>query len=92
MPIENDEATFNSSFVQRVKDARAASGLTQAQAADSLGIPLERYKKYEQRTQLPHYLAERFCDLTGIDIHYLMTGKFQKPHTPVGPAFERRRR
>ena len=31
--------------------------------ADSLEIPLERYKKYEHRSLLPHYLVAKFCEL-----------------------------
>ena len=68
LPITNSD--FNSAgFVRRVKEAREAMGWTQAVMADLLEIPLERYKKYEHRLLLPHYLVAKFCELTGCDIY-----------------------
>ena len=92
MALDKSELEFNISFVRRVKEAREAVGWTQAFMADSLGIPLERYKKYEQRSPLPHYLIVRFCQLTGGDIHYLMTGERRPPPLAFGTPFDRRRR
>jgi hypothetical protein len=43
--------------------------------ATALGIPAERYRKYEYRTPLPHYLLERFALIVGRDIEYLLLGK-----------------
>jgi hypothetical protein len=90
--VDNSELDFNSSFVRRVKEAREAMGWTQAVMADSLGIPLERYKKYEHRSLLPHYLVAKFCELTGCDIYYLMTGERRSPPFLFGTPFDRRRR
>lgn len=92
MAPENFETEFNNTFNRRVKEAREGSGLTQKEVADALSIPLERYKKYEQRSQLPHYLVERFCELTGSDIAYLFTGKHQPPPIIRAQGFDRRRR
>jgi hypothetical protein len=92
MAVDNTEVDFNSRFVRRVKEAREAMGWTQAIMADSLAIPLERYKKYEHRSLLPHYLVAKFCELTGCDIHYLMTGERRSPPFLFGTPFDRRRR
>jgi transcriptional regulator with XRE-family HTH domain len=58
-----------------VREAREARGWTQAQMALALGIPAERYRKYETRSPLPLYLVERFALITGRDVVYLVTGK-----------------
>jgi ribosome-binding protein aMBF1 (putative translation factor) len=92
MAVDSTELDFNSRFVQRVKEAREAMGWTQAVMADSLEIPLERYKKYEHRSLLPHHLVAKFCKLTGCDIHYLMTGERRSPPFLFGTPFDRRRR
>ena len=92
MAVDNTELDFNSRFVRRVKEAREAMGWTQAVMAESLGIPLERYKKYEHRSLLPHYLVAKFCELTGCDMHYLMTGERRAPPFLFGTPFDRRRR
>lgn len=52
---------WKQAFCARVAELRARRGFTQHQMAESLGIPLERYKKYENRTPLPHMLVHRFC-------------------------------
>ena len=91
MAVDNSELDFNSGFVRRVKEAREAMGWTQAFMAHSLGIPFERYKKYEQRSPLPHYLVAKFCELTGSDIHYL-AGAHRSPPPLFGPPLDRRRR
>lgn len=43
--------------------------------ATALGVPAERYRKYEYRTPLPHYLVERFALIVGREIEYVLTGK-----------------
>lgn len=92
MPIDNDEDSFNSAFHERLRAARDAVGLKQSEVAEALNIPLERYKKYEQRSQMPLYLIGPFCELTGEDLAYLLTGKRQGPSIAPRPSFDRRRR
>jgi transcriptional regulator with XRE-family HTH domain len=92
MAIDVSELEFNRGFIRRVKESREAMGWTQAFMAESLGIQLERYKKYEQRSLLPHHLIAGFCELTGCDIHYLLSGKHRSSPIPFGPPFDRRRR
>jgi DNA-binding transcriptional regulator YiaG len=74
------EAQFRQLFTRRVKDARESAGMKQWQIAELLGIPREKYKHYEGRSLLPHYLVGRFCMLCRVDPAWLMTGK--KPLMP----------
>lgn len=75
MPVPLTEADFNESLCARVKSLRKDRGWTSEQMALALGIPAERYRKYESRTPLPHYLIERFALIVGRDIDYLLTGR-----------------
>ena len=75
MTDENEEFIFANAFLRRTKEARERTAWTQEFVAQALGVPLERYKKYEQRTLMPHYLLDHFCTLVGVDIEWLMTGR-----------------
>lgn len=55
-------------FCERTAELREARGWTQQQMADALAIPLERYKKYEQRSPLPQWLVARFALLADCEI------------------------
>jgi DNA-binding XRE family transcriptional regulator len=69
-----DEATFNEAFCARVKRLRIERGWTQAQMAAALDLPFERYKKYETRSPLPHYLVERLALTVDRDPCFVLTG------------------
>jgi transcriptional regulator with XRE-family HTH domain len=69
------EAEYNDALCQRVRELRQEKDWTIEQMADALGVPAERYRKYEVRSPLPQYLFERFAQLTGRDVHYIVTGK-----------------
>lgn len=71
----SEEAQFNEALIARVHRLRNERGWTSAQMATALGVPAERYRKYEYRTPLPHYLVERFALIVGRDIEYILTGK-----------------
>lgn len=71
----NDEALFNEAMIARIHRLRNERGWTAQQMATALGIPAERYRKYEYRTPLPHYLVERFALIVGRDTEYILTGK-----------------
>lgn len=43
--------------------------------ATALGVPPERYRKYEYRSPLPHYLLEQFAVIVGRDLEYILTGR-----------------
>jgi transcriptional regulator with XRE-family HTH domain len=63
---------FKSEFAERLKAARIAAGYaTQQEFATVLGVPIERYKKWESgRTPMPHQYIPGACDLTGQDANY----------------------
>ena len=72
---QNEQISYLDGLLERTTSARTAKGWTQEFVASALGIPLERYKKYETRSALPLYLIERFCLLTDLDPNFLVTGK-----------------
>lgn len=63
---------FKSEFAERLKAARIAAGYaTQQEFALALGVPIERYKKWESgRTPMPHQYIPAACELTGQDANY----------------------
>ena len=75
MAPASEEAQFNEALIARTHKLRNDRGWSAAQMATALGVPAERYRKYEYRTPLPHYLIERFALIVGRDIPYLLTGK-----------------
>lgn len=79
------KAQFNQAFTMRVKEAREARGLTQAQMGEALGMAQDTYKQYEGRSLLPHHLIGRFCIIAQIDPEWLMTGRGKKPLRPPPP-------
>jgi transcriptional regulator with XRE-family HTH domain len=73
--MDEAEATLARAYIQRVKELRVARGMTQQEMADALGISLDRYKKYENRSVLPPYLLDRFAAVVNKDITYVVTGR-----------------
>jgi ribosome-binding protein aMBF1 (putative translation factor) len=71
----DNEAAYVAAYCARVRALREARGWTQEQMADALGIPADRYRKYEGRSPLPSYLVERFAGIVGRDVEYVITGK-----------------
>ena len=71
----SDEAQFNEALCARVHKLRNERGWTAERMATILGVPPDRYRKYEYRSPLPHYLIERFALIVGRDIEYVLTGK-----------------
>lgn len=71
----SEEAQFNEAMIARTHRLRNERGWTAQQMATALGVPAERYRKYEYRTPLPHYLLERFALIVGRDVEYILTGK-----------------
>ncbi|WP_146090435.1 helix-turn-helix domain-containing protein [Rhodopseudomonas palustris] len=83
---------FKSMFLARTKFAREASGKTQQEMADALGVEQSHYAKYETRSPLPHHLIVPFCTLCEITPAWLysaaITGAERKPRrrrTPQHP-------
>jgi len=90
MAIDNEEARFNDALCARVHRLRGERGWTAAQMATALGVPPDRYRKYEYRSPLPHYLLERFALIVGRDVEYLVTGKTARISS-VEPEIGRKR-
>lgn len=79
------EAEFNDALCARTRCLRKERGWTAEQMAIALGINVDRYRKYESRTPLPHYLVERFALIVGRDIEFVLTGK-HPPRRKVSPS------
>lgn len=90
MSIMTDEAAFNEALCARVHSLRNERGWTSAQMATALGVPPDRYRKYEYRSPLPSYLFERFALIVGCDIDFLITGKANQ-HRKLAEIQEKRR-
>lgn len=78
MVNENQELLFNNALCDRTQQFREEWGGTQAQMALLLGVPVDRYRKYETRSPLPHYLVERFCIVVGCTVDELILGTPRK--------------
>jgi hypothetical protein len=86
MAESDEEVQFKQEFTDRVRLARIARGWKQWQAAEALGLPQDKYKQYEGRSLMPHYLIGRFCLVTRIDPNWLMTGRGERPIQPLKVA------
>lgn len=79
MAVWTRELEFNEAYIARVKRLREERGWTSEQMATALGVPPDRYRKYEYRSLLPHYLVEQFAAIVDRDIAYVLTGKAALP-------------
>ena len=70
-----NETSFNEAYCLRVKTLREKRGLTAERMAIALGIPADRYRKYEVRSPLPPYLIEQFSIIAETSIEFVLTGK-----------------
>lgn len=59
---------------ERLKEARGALGLTQAEAVSKFGIPLGSLRKYEQGPSEPGSQALAGLAKAGINVNWLLTG------------------
>lgn len=78
MTDADDEMLFNQAYCARLRALRTQRGWTAEQMATALGVPPDRYRKYEVRSPMPPYLIERFALIVGQDVHYLVTGKTER--------------
>jgi hypothetical protein len=68
--------TFQRNFALRVKASRIRAGISAAEMARQLKFDKkDTYLRCESRNQLDPRLFDRFCELTGADIRWLMNGK-----------------
>jgi len=82
--MQNEQMIFEDALCARVKRLREEKGWTAEQMAIALGIPPERYRKYENRSPLPQYLIPRFALVVDRSSEYILTGK--EPRQVVIPA------
>jgi len=66
---------YRRAFLQRTAQARQKAGKTQRDMASLMQISQGLYKQYEVRSPLPHHLVRTFCELTGVTLDWLFTGK-----------------
>ena len=74
MATDNEELLFNNSLCARVKKWREEKGITAAEMALALGVPAERYRKYETRSPIPAYLMHKFCIICDASLDNLLLG------------------
>lgn len=75
MAIWLDEAQFNDELCARVQRLRLEREWTQQQMAAAIGLPHERYKKYETRSPMPAYLIPRFAQIVDRSVGFILTGR-----------------
>jgi hypothetical protein len=77
MAESETEAQYKQAFMARTAEARVARGMKQWEIAEALGggMTQDKYKQYEKRSLLPHYLIERFCLICRVDPEWLLTGR-----------------
>ena len=73
--VPMDRNTLERAIGRRMKEARERFGWSQATMAHKMRASFDAYKKWEQRGNIPGGEMELFCDLTGIDANYLITGQ-----------------
>lgn len=91
MSIENEELLFNNAFCARVKELRERKYSSAEQMAILLGIPPDRYRKYENRSPMPPYLVERFSALVDADVQFVLTGRPFKGPLQASARLNKRR-
>lgn len=84
MAIDGEEFIFNEALCGRTRRLREEKNWTAEQMATALGIPADRYRKYESRSPMPQYLIPRFALIVDRSVEYILTGRETKilPMTP----------
>lgn len=80
---ESEEFIFNNEYCDRVKRFRGETNMTAEEMAKLLGVPPDRYRKYESRSPMPVYLIAKFCRIVGCDLEHLILGKPRERLKPV---------
>lgn len=79
------QSGFKRAFTRRTAEARTKANLTQEEIAVLLNIPQDKYKHYEKRSLLPHYLIANFCIATRIEPSWLYGLPAKRP-TSIAPS------
>ena len=77
-------SAYEDAFRRRVRTARALRTEEPKEMARLLGVREDTYYRYETRTMLPHYLMQRFCELTGVTVDWLVKGPQPGQPSPTG--------
>ena len=57
----------------RIRDLREDNDLTQQQVADSLGLYLTQYRRYENgESEVPAYIIKELCEIYKVSSDYLL--------------------
>lgn len=78
MESQEEEKEFGKAFAARIKELRLSKKWSAEKMALTMGIPADRYRKYEQRQGLPPYLIQRFANIVDHSIEFVLTGKDSK--------------
>ncbi len=76
---------YNKALCARVKKARKRVFSGAAKMAEELGCGKSAYEYYENKRPMPSWMFEKFCNITGVDRHWLVFGYYQPPTTPEPP-------
>lgn len=61
-------------YIERVRLAREEADLRQEDVARHIGVDRPTYTNYESRRSMPHKYIPKFCEITKVNIEWLMTG------------------
>ena len=77
--VDFDEKTIIARIVELRKDFAGAKG--KSKFAKALGISVSDYSSYENGRLLPVPILLKICEVTGADLHWLLTGRYQSAQT-----------
>ena len=81
MTEKQRQSLYDRQFQARVQLARTAMNYDRVEMAKALGVPLDRYTRYESRHMMPLSLVPKFCKLTSVTISWLLTATTEVPLT-----------
>lgn len=87
MAESDKESQYKQEFINRVREARIATGMKQWQVADGIGIAQDHYKHFEvlgkKGRLMPHHLMAQFCIVCRVNLEWLVSGKGKKAWQPL---------
>lgn len=64
-------------YIQRTKEARKFSKKNPKDISEYIGVDTATYRSYESRRAMPQEYIARFCEFTGVNERWLISGKGQ---------------
>lgn len=81
--MSNLEMTAKIFFSERLRELRAASGLSQRQMAEIFEVTKVGYQNYEYGRNMPSFeMLSKLADFFNVSIDYLL-GRTDEPHLPT---------